>query len=1250
MNFFQIKKLFWIGIGLLILTGIFSPPLVFAGGPLSTLYFAKNRPDTEITLYGPDSRTNVIGSNDDLYPGSLLSGMTAVLEAKKNYIIQVSAVDNPDRDDSGCYRIMVEGAGSSSIIRVPDDTIELTVNGGAYQGCLKSEADKNLYIFRTSTAGKYTITLQVDPSHAEPGAPCRWKKEPVVYNLDRGPLGDLDENGITELIRTCTKIWNDIPTSSFRYEEGPRLETNVDKSTLGVAPSPRFGARFFFDPIRKTLLLFGGYDGNKTYGDVWEWNGTEWRELKLDAPPAVRESYAVAVDKKKNQAVMFGGYGETDLLNDTWTWNGESWQEIETSSQPSTRMNSSMAYDEKRGEIVLFGGIDYTGVLGDTWLWNGEKWTRKTTVSSPDARGGHRLFYDPVLQKVVLFGGYNGLKSFKDQWSWDGSKWTKMTVSNGPIARDSFEIAVDEKRNAAFLFGGYDENSNYLNDTWMWDGKKWTEMASAEAPSVRKSFAMAYDPNRGEIAMFGGLWINEKNQIDPRRDTWALQSQKWIPSHEGVMKYSDFLDQLHEKGVNPIIFDENGELTELIMGEGSKEATIGFASTNQERDAILNGQIFFNGWFLSEEAKISKQSLDEYGMTIIHEFGHFIGVGHSQFYSHLRADALGSDDLYAACMYPFQGTADVPLAPFIHYDDQIAVSDLYPALDGSYERDLGSISGKALFADGKPVLGGVVVARLTSDRQRKVVSRAIDELAGFTGDFRIPGLPSGQYEVWLEAADSRSTGSSDVGYHCEYSKGPAFENPPRPEYYNGAKEGADSLLDNPSYLALVDVKAGQDTPIQFTCEPLSQKKERMAQLLAYGSPMLGGQSAAKRAMQQWPFSVVVTDDVRDLTVTVSPLNRQPLGLRIERDDWVVYTLNGPEMREDANLVYDRKRQRILMYGGRSESGLVNDLWQWDGKTWTMIPFSNGPKARSEFVMAYDDNIGNVVLFGGTDANYKILGDTWLWDGMKWTEVKSGGTPGERRTAGMVYDAVRKKILVFGGMDEDGTILNDLWEYDGLAWAQVRTTNPPSPRMYASMAFDRNRGKTVLFGGSTEDKRLNDTWELDGTRWTQIPTSQAPDSRSGSAIVYDESRKKVFLFGGRTEGGRQSDTWEYENGQWKLMAPAISPLARSASLQGAYDSDRSQWVLFGGLAADERYLRDTWEFDGSQWRDASPAPPEYREAISVALNRTGENGLRLENGTYYISLNAVSDFPGEYSIVVNSKTVDNPTFVGEWELY
>src|SRR5207245_1800466 len=72
-----------------------------------------------------------------------------------------------------------------------------------------------------------------------------------------------------------------------------------------------------------------------------------------------------------------------------------------------------------------------------------------------------------------------------------------------------------------------------------------------------------------------------------------------------------------------------------------------------------------------------------------------------------------------------------------------------------------------------------------------------------------------------------------------------------------------------------------------------------------------------------------------------------------------------------------------------------------------------PPARAGAGMAYDIAAGQIVLFGGHNAN-GILGDTWTWDGTAWTRQRPAHAPSARFEMGMTYDAARGQVVLFGG--------------------------------------------------------------------------------------------------------------------------------------------------------------------------------------------------------------------------------------------
>jgi hypothetical protein len=102
-------------------------------------------------------------------------------------------------------------------------------------------------------------------------------------------------------------------------------------------------------------------------------------------------------------------------------------------------------------------------------------------------------------------------------------------------------------------------------------------------------------------------------------------------------------------------------------------------------------------------------------------------------------------------------------------------------------------------------------------------------------------------------------------------------------------------------------------------------------------------------------------------------------------------------------------------------------------------------------------------------------------------------------------------------------------------------------------------------------------------------------------AYDPVRKRVVFFG----GGVLNDTWTFDGTDWKRQ-PQIEPLPEGRALSAmAYDPIRQTCILWGGIGWDRvnrrnRYLDDTWEWNGSKWRPLFPlrAPAQHAEHVGA----------------------------------------------------
>lgn len=166
---------------------------------------------------------------------------------------------------------------------------------------------------------------------------------------------------------------------------------------------------------------------------------------------------------------------------------------------------------------------------------------------------------------------------------------------------------------------------------------------------------------------------------------------------------------------------------------------------------------------------------------------------------------------------------------------------------------------------------------------------------------------------------------------------------------------------------------------------------------------------------------------------------------------------------------------------------------------------------------------------------------------------------------------------------------------------------PSARFRTPLEYDSSTHRAVLFGGATGvdsatkiSYELHDTWEWASGQWNQRFPAHSPSGRAGHILVDDTARKRLVLFGGHAGKLDFNDTWFYKNGDWTQINTPDAPSVRQLA-GAAYDPIRDRIVLFGGsqLSPDLKTtatLRDTWEFDGTTWRQILSDGPNVSKPL------------------------------------------------------
>jgi len=150
-------------------------------------------------------------------------------------------------------------------------------------------------------------------------------------------------------------------------------------------------------------------------------------------------------------------------------------------------------------------------------------------------------------------------------------------------------------------------------------------------------------------------------------------------------------------------------------------------------------------------------------------------------------------------------------------------------------------------------------------------------------------------------------------------------------------------------------------------------------------------------------------------------------------DGTAWTLMKPKTSPSARLhhrmVYDSLRKRVLLFGGSIGGGATayNETWSWDGKTWSLEKPLVSPPARYSAGMAYDRKHDRVVLFGGY-WSASGSNDTWTYDGKTWAQQSYSTQPRHGATQSVAYDARAEQVVLYGGHLFFALYHRELWRW------------------------------------------------------------------------------------------------------------------------------------------------------------------------------------------------------------------------------
>ncbi|MBK8975654.1 MAG: hypothetical protein IPM29_06985 [Planctomycetes bacterium] len=123
------------------------------------------------------------------------------------------------------------------------------------------------------------------------------------------------------------------------------------------------------------------------------------------------------------------------------------------------------------------------------------------------------------------------------------------------------------------------------------------------------------------------------------------------------------------------------------------------------------------------------------------------------------------------------------------------------------------------------------------------------------------------------------------------------------------------------------------------------------------------------------------------------------------------------------------------------------------------------------------------------------------------------------------------------------------------------------------------------------------------QWQLRSAGPAPVDRVGPAMAFDDFRGVAVLFGGVRLFGTDpfGDTWEWDGSEWTERTPATSPPPLTGHAM-AFDPFRRRVVLFGGSTTGGAFSAATWEWDGGTWtRRPTARQPSARASHAMAFD-------------------------------------------------
>lgn len=848
------------------------------------------------------------------------------------------------------------------------------------------------------------------------------------------------------------------------------------------------------------FVLFGGRvntpTGSVVSQDTFTYDGGSWTKLTGGSAPSARTGHAMVTDPVSQRVLLFGGRSGSVPRNDLWDFNpaNGTWTNLIPPLQPgspSPRFDHCMTFDPLRGKALLFGG---SGFLSDTWEYSPatNTWVQ-LSFSGPTGRTKAAMSYHGTQDRIVLFGGQNAaVQPLGDTWILHPTLgWSQASPSTSPLPRFDHAMSEDDNGDQVVMVGGDDGTGQKLSQTWTWNGINWSENLPPPAP--RSGVGLTFDSARGRHVVFGGR--SQASGAD-LSETWELDGLNWrqrnLPPNGLPSARADAAIAYHPGLGRTVLYGgRQGGACGLELGdtwEWSGSQWIQRNNLPQNPPVMGGGQMVYD------------PNRNRIWMLVGSEMWSYDGV---TWQSH-----AGNRRPYSAAAY------DSTRNRLVVYGGSPLSNNLF---EWSESTGWTKFSAAPIWPPGT--------------QEHQMVFHESRQQTLLIGGFTSGGSPGPNLQTWgwngaswlplppslpgnAFPAIGYDANRQTVVMHGGYiNSGPG----PQPSLTAETKE----LGPSGPWTTV------SPAPIP---SPSSRYHASMTSSVAgNGMVMFGGidsVSINSRLADTWNY---------------------------DGTSWVQVATSGPSARDSSAM--GSNPTHTVLFGGMTQGEVRSgETWIWNGTTWTQLFPANQPTPRAGATMF---RIGSRLLMFGGWTDQGLTDEIWEWkidpQTSAWNWFAINTPPPARTNYAMSYDTRNGQVVIFGGRSScSGNLMDDTYTFDGANWKRQSTPLKPTPRDRAAMAYDRARSRLVLHGGQGTSSTLGDTWEWDGSQWLLRNVAYVPPAASGHGMAYDLGRKLPIAFG--TFG-----TWDYSStkpGTVEELRPSAPGCAGS---RGAINAMPTEWA-------------------------------------------------------------------------------------------